>query len=53
MLSGKIQQPVPGYPTLATNIMARVWNDIPDLHNATSLNAAKSISQKWAKSIPR
>ena len=53
MLSGKIQQPVPGYPTLATNIMARVWNDIPDLHNATSLNAAKSVSQKWAKSIPR
>ena len=53
MLSDKIQQPVPGYPTLATNIMVRVWNDIPDLQNATSLNAAKSVSKKWAKSIPR
>ena len=52
MLSGKIQQAVPGYPTLATNIMAKVWNDIPDLQNATSLNAAKSVSKKWAKSIP-
>ena len=24
-------QPVPGYPLLASNIMARVWNTVPGL----------------------
>ena len=51
--SKEIRPPVPGYSNLASNIMARVWNSIPELHNASTLYSAKSISQKWAKSIPR
>ena len=51
--SNDIRPPVPGYPKLATNIMAQIWNDIPDLQSAQTLGAAKAISQKWAKSIPR
>ena len=51
--SKEIQPPVPGYPNLASNLMARVWNSIPALQNASSLAAAKVISRKWAKNIPR
>ena len=51
--SNKICDPVPGYDTLATNLMARVWNDIPELHDAPNLSAAKRISRKWAQGIPR
>ena len=49
----EIQQPVPGYPTLAVNVMARIWNSIPELENAFSVGAAMSISKKWARTIPR
>ena len=51
--SNEIQLPVPGYPTLASNLMARVWNSLPELQNATTLGAARAISKKWAKGIPR
>ena len=51
--SDKIPQPVSGYATLPTNIMARIWNEIPELRNATSLGAPIAISKKWAKSVPR
>ena len=51
--SKEIQPPVPGYPSLASNLMARVWNSIPALQNASTLGAAKDISRKWAKNIPR
>ena len=51
--SKEIRPPVPGYPNLATNVMAHVWNNIPELQNAQTLGAARSISQKWAKQIPR
>ena len=44
---------VQGYPTLSTNIMARMWNEVPGLQNATTLGAAKSLAKKWAKDIPR
>ena len=44
---------VPGYPTLSTNIMARIWNAVPGLEQATTLGAAKSLAKKWAKEIPR
>ena len=44
---------VQGYPTLSTNIMARMWNEVPGLQNATTLGAAKSLARKWAKEIPR
>ena len=45
-------RPVPGYPLIAANIMARIWNTVPGLKSATSLGIASSISQNWAKSIP-
>ena len=51
--SKDIRLPVPGYPTLASNLMARVWNSVTGLQNASSLGAARAISQKWAKDIPR
>ena len=53
MCSNKVDIPVPGYPSLATNIMAKVWNENTELQNALTLSAAKRISLKWAKTIPR
>jgi len=44
---------VQGYPTLSTNIMARIWNTVPGLQHATTLGTAKSLAKKWAKDIPR
>ena len=38
--SHMIRPPVPGYPSLATNVMARIWNNIPELHSASNLTAA-------------
>ena len=49
--SNEIRPPVPGYSNLASNIMARVWNSIPELQNASTLCA--TISRKWARGIPR
>ena len=51
--SDEIQPPFPGYQTLSTNIMARIWNSVPGIKNASSISAAKAISKKWAKSVPR
>ena len=51
--SADIRPPIPGYPTLASNLMARVWNSVPGLQNASSLGAARVISLKWANDIPR
>ena len=51
--SNEIHTPVPGYPTMAANVMARVWNSVPDLKEASSVYAAKTASRKWAKTIPR
>ena len=51
--SKEIQVPVPGYPNLACNIMARIWNNVHELQSATTLGAAKAIARKWAKDIPR
>ena len=45
--------PVPGYPALSTNIMARIWNTVPGLQHASTLGAAKSLAKKWAKDISR
>ena len=44
---------VPGYPTLSTNIMARIWNAVPGLQQASTLGTANSLAKKWAKEIPR
>ena len=51
--SNRLQLPVPGYPTLATNLMARVWNAIPELQETSTLAVAKSVARKWARTIPR
>ena len=51
--SNNIFPAVPGYPRLATNNMAQLWNNIPELQSAQTLGAAKAISKKWAKTIPR
>ena len=51
--SNQIRPPVPGFPTLASNLMARVWNDIPELQNSSTLATARSVSRKWAKGLPR
>ena len=51
--SKEIQPPVPGYPALATNNMAKIWNSVPELQNASTIGAAKTISKKWARVIPR
>ena len=53
MCSNKVDIPVPGYPSLATNIMARVWNAIPELQETSTLAVAKSVARKWARTIPR
>ena len=49
--SNDICLPVPGFPTVASNIMAKIWNSVPGLQSATTLGAAKAISRKWAREI--
>ena len=49
--SEKAKLPVPGYGTLAANLLARAWNQAPELQGASTLCAAKTAARKWAKSI--
>ena len=49
--SDMAKPPVPGYGTLAANLLARAWNQAPELQSATTLGAAKTAARKWAKSI--
>ena len=51
--STEIRPPVPGYPMLATNNMARIWNDVPELRSASTLAAAERAACKWAKGLPK
>ena len=51
--SMNINSPVPGYPNLPTNMMAKIWNNMPGIQTATTLGAVKSLARKWAKTIPR
>ena len=51
MNKNKATQPVPGNKTLSTNLMARAWNDAKDLHNVTTLGAAKSVARDWASNL--
>ena len=51
--STEIRPPVPGYPMLATNNMARIWNDVPELRSASTLAAAERAAGKWAKGLPK
>ena len=50
--SNNAKLPVPGHGTLAANLMARSWNEAPNVQSASSLGAAKSAARKWAKSLP-
>ena len=50
--SNDASQPVHGYPLIATNLMAKTWNSVPDLSSATKLSEAKRKSWKWAKTLP-
>ena len=52
-VSDNICPPVPGYQSLPSNLMARVWNSVPGLQSATSLGKAKSLARIWARTIPR
>ena len=51
--SKNICLPVPGFPTLPSNLMAKTWNSIPGIESLTTLGSAKSLVNKWAKTIPR
>ena len=35
--SKDIGLPVPGHPTLSTNIMARLWNEVPGLQDSSTV----------------
>lgn len=49
--SDQIKMPVPGNPSLALNLMATAWNEIPELRNASTLGSAKAAAKKGAKSV--
>ena len=49
--SGKAKLPVPGYGNLAANLLARTWNEAPELQSAITLGAAKTAARKWAQTI--
>ena len=51
MNSKKASQPVPGNRTLATNLMARAWNNAREIHDVETLGAAKSVARKWASNL--
>ena len=48
MNAHKATQPVPGNKTLASNLIAKAWNDATELHTVDTLGAAKIVSRKWA-----
>ena len=45
--------PVPGSNLIAANLLAKAWNEAPDLRRASTLGAAKSLVKKWSNTIPR
>jgi hypothetical protein len=47
----KATQPVPGYQTLAANLMARAWNSSTELQTVTTIGAAKTVARKWASNL--
>ena len=49
--SVKAKLPAPGYGTLAANLLARVWNESPDLQNSKTPAAAKKAARKFSKSL--
>ena len=51
MNCGKATQPVPGNKTLAANLMARAWNSSIELQTVTTIGAARTVAQKWARNL--
>ena len=49
--NNKAKLPVPGYGTLAANLLARAWNEVPNLQDASNPGAAKSAAKSWARSL--
>ena len=49
--SGKAKLPAPGCRTLAANLLARVWNESPDLRSAKTLWAAKKAGKKFSQPL--
>ena len=49
--SDSARLPVPVCNTLAANLLARAWNEIPKLQTSISLNAAKLAAKNWARSL--
>ena len=49
--SCKAKHPVPGCRTLAANLLARLWNESPDIQIAETLGAAKKAAKKLSKSL--
>ena len=47
----KTFQGVPCNNILIVNLMTRAWNSATDLQTATTLGAAKSVAQKWARNL--
>ena len=50
--SHKLIQPVPGYPELAANKLAQVWN-IMNLDTAKNLGSARKLAHNWFKDNAR
>ena len=42
---------VPGNKTLAANLMARAWNSSIELQTVTTIGAARTVAQKWARNL--
>ena len=47
-VSDKLIHPVPGYPQVASNKLAQIWN-IADISSAKSLGSARSSVREWFK----
>ena len=44
--SKKLCQTVPGYPQVAANKLAQIWN-ISNLNSAKTLGSAKALTREW------
>ena len=49
--SNRAKLPVPGFSTLAANLLARAWNESSTLQNSSTIGAAKLASINWARSL--
>ena len=45
-ISDKFCQPVPGHPEVASNKLARIWNEA-NLSTAKTLTSARTLAEKW------